>query len=350
MSKIVELPKGITIRRGKFHIDITIQGQRYTGTYNDIETAKLQVDEWRRYRDGKTPSKQKLVHLQTEEWTLGKAYEVTKLRRWLGTKAERSSLRNARYVLDFFGVATRLCEVSPTDIDAFVDFLQTQGNSNSTINRKLAALSALFTTALTRGGCTTKPTITKLKEPRGRIRYLSREEESLVLHTLQLWGKLDHHDATVCLVDTGIRTSELWSLTPNNIRIDQGKHGIITLYGDNVKNGESRSIPMTSRVSAILLRRIQNRGMKERLWPSVDNWWYLRVWNRVAAYLGKDDDTQWVPHALRHTCCTRLVQGGMPLPEVAKWMGHRNITTTMRYTHLAPTDLYGGVDILEPKA
>jgi site-specific recombinase XerD len=38
------------------------------------------------------------------------------------------------------------------------------------------------------------------------------------------------------------------------------------------------------------------------------------------------------PHTLRHTLATRLLQSGVPLPEVADVLGHQTIDTTMIYT------------------
>ena len=52
-------------------------------------------------------------------------------------------------------------------------------------------------------------------------------------------------------------------------------------------------------------------------------------------------------HTLRHTFISRLVQAGRPLPEVAALAGHRDITMTMRYAHLAPSHLRAGIQALE---
>ena len=52
--------------------------------------------------------------------------------------------------------------------------------------------------------------------------------------------------------------------------------------------------------------------------------------------------------ALRHTCCTRLVSGGVDLRTVQKWMGHENINTTMRYAQFVPENLTNAASVLEP--
>ena len=40
-------------------------------------------------------------------------------------------------------------------------------------------------------------------------------------------------------------------------------------------------------------------------------------------------------HALRHTFASRLVMAGVDLPTVQALMGHKTMTMTMRYAHLA---------------
>jgi len=41
-------------------------------------------------------------------------------------------------------------------------------------------------------------------------------------------------------------------------------------------------------------------------------------------------------HTLRHTFASRLVMAGVGLKEVQELMGHKTITMTARYAHLAP--------------
>lgn len=52
-------------------------------------------------------------------------------------------------------------------------------------------------------------------------------------------------------------------------------------------------------------------------------------------------------HDLRHTCATRLVQGGLPIAEVSRILGHTSIVTTFRYTNADDSTLDRAVAILE---
>ena len=52
-------------------------------------------------------------------------------------------------------------------------------------------------------------------------------------------------------------------------------------------------------------------------------------------------------HDLRHTFASRLVMSGVDLPTVKELMGHRDITMTLRYTHLSSDHKHSAVRTLE---
>jgi site-specific recombinase XerD len=63
--------------------------------------------------------------------------------------------------------------------------------------------------------------------------------------------------------------------------------------------------------------------------------------------MGQDHDKEFIPYALRHTCASRLVQRGVPLTVIQKWLGHESIRVTQRYAKIRPEDLFAAVDVLE---
>ena len=75
----------------------------------------------------------------------------------------------------------------------------------------------------------------------------------------------------------------------------------------------------------------------------------VKAWkNPVRIHLDRNDQ-DFVPHICRHTCASRLVQKGVPLTVVMKWMGHKSMQTTLRYAHLCDKNLEQARDILQSK-
>jgi integrase len=102
---------------------------------------------------------------------------------------------------------------------------------------------------------------------------------------------------------------------------------------------------MTKRVAAILKKRQEDKRQKPfnlTIYQSDKAW----AWARKQ--IGLKDDNEFIIHALRHTCASRLVNKGIDLYVVKEWLGHSSIQVTERYAHLSPRKLKEAVEVLEP--
>ena len=201
-----------------------------------------------------------------------------------------------------------------------------------TVNRYLAALKTIL--KFKRQSC---EHIKLGKESKGRIRVVTREEEARVVdllrnsdHHKRRWFYPDVADLVEIQVDTGMRLGETLKLKYEEVNYESN---LIHIWIN--KGNKPRSIPMTKRVAAILKRRQTNDANKPF---TLTQYQADKAWAWCRKEIGLVDD-EFVIHALRHTCASRLVNAGIDLYVVKEWLGHSSIQVTERYAHLSPAKL-----------
>ena len=113
------------------------------------------------------------------------------------------------------------------------------------------------------------------------------------------------------------------------------------------KNGERREVPINETLRATfsgIVRRIDlpyvfyNPGTDEP---------YTMVTRSFASALKKAKITDFKFHDLRHTFASHLAMAGVELITIKELLGHKDITMTLRYAHLAPAQKKRAVNILD---
>ena len=198
----------------------------------------------------------------------------------------------------------------------------------------------MLNAAVDRNRLEKKPKIPYRRAYKSRMRFLSQTEERTLIGLLRQWDLNGAADGFIVLIDTGLRISEMKSLIEKDIDLDRQ-----LIHAWQTKTKHPRTVPMTARVRKIIRGRWA--GMPdERLFPQ--SYVYFKMaWNRVRSVMGLEDDPQFVIHILRHTCASRLVQGGVSLAVIKEWMGHKRIQSTLIYAHLCTKNLSEAKDVLE---
>jgi integrase len=242
--------------------------------------------------------------------------------------------------IDEILLGERFSAFDQSTLDDLIATLRQRGNSNATINRKMAALSKLLRKAYKMGDIHSLPEFRRQKERAGRIRFLEREEEMRLFDAIRSRSE-DAYRLSVFLVDTGCRLGEALGLIWNDLQECRVSFWI-------TKSGRSRTIPLTERTKAAVKVSFEGRRPKGPF-AMLTQPQYRAIWNEAKNEVGLSTDTQVVPHILRHTCASRLVQGGIDIRRVQMWLGHQTLQMTMRYAHLATHDLDGCVTVLETR-
>ena len=253
--------------------------------------------------------------------------------KWRTSTARRTIEDNYGHVSAHFGPGRCLSTITSEAISEYKGSLLAAGKASSTINQRLSLLSVLFEVAQEQGAKVTRPRIKREPVQQGRIRILTRDEERQVVEWFAnspAKGLL-MADLVECLLDTGFRLSEMLRVSRRDVSWERQQ-----LTAWQTKNGDARTIPMTQRVSRILHRRLQESEVAfgALTVDSADN-----RWEAMRRATGLAGDREFVLHALRHTCCSRLVAAGMDAFRVQRWMGHRSIKTTQLYVTLGAPDL-----------
>lgn len=142
-------------------------------------------------------------------------------------------------------------------------------------------------------------------------------------------------------MDTGCRLGEALGLIWNDLSERRATFWV-------TKSGRSRSVPLTNRASEASKLVFDHSGRRPKgPFAALTQPQFRAIWNEAKAEVGLATDDQVVPHILRHTCASRLVQGGIDLRRVQMWLGHQTLQMTMRYSHLATSDLDRCVAVLE---
>jgi integrase len=205
--------------------------------------------------------------------------------------------------------------------------------SPATVNRYLAALSAVFTWAV-RARITPKGFIhpvrdvAREKEPPGRTRYLSDAERARLLQACKAssWPRM----YLFCLmaITTGARRGELLALRWGNI--DLGRK---VAYVERSKNADKRTLPLVA--AAIEQLQLFAGKPEELVFPAQRNpaapMGVDAVW-RKALEVAKLRGVR--VHDMRHTTASYLAQSGASSLEIGAVLGHRSLAAVKRYSHL----------------
>ncbi|ESZ33832.1 site-specific integrase [Mesorhizobium sp. L2C067A000] len=254
---------------------------------------------------------------------------------WRDAKSAKYIQGNWRVIYRYIPPTTPLDKIDEAMIDKLVNGLHRDGKQGGTINRKVANITKLLKFAHRKKVIMSLPAFEKRqKESNARELTLSREWERASNLYFDHIGKPVAKHLFNFLLYTGCRIGE--ALTLDRKRVTPGRS--VIFHHTLSKTSSTRTVPLVPQAAEAWAEVCELTNSATPFGELMPYWTFRDHWAALKAHLKVDED-EFVPHMLRHTCATRLVIAGVPLPMVMKWLGHKSIQVTMRYTNLVPDDL-----------
>lgn len=265
------------------------------------------------------------------------------------------------------GTPFALEAVTPSDVREYRQHLQTtERRRASTINRKLAAISALMAWAQSSGQIASNPAngIKLVRQVPSAPQWLNRNEQYALQRAIEKDLQLSElrypkrwvtrrRDASLILflLHTGLRLSEAVEVRLGDLELSERKGGVLVRNGKGCKQ---RQVPLNAAARQALRDWLAVRPQSEsdHLWVGVEGDGgegltgraVQRMLKRYAQDAGLDELT---PHVLRHSFAKNLVNRGVGLEKIASLLGHSSLNTTRIYVAPDERDLALAVEKLE---
>jgi len=242
------------------------------------------------------------------------------------------------------------CRLDIADLDApliatFLDHLEQQrSNTVRTRNARLAAVHSLFTFAALQHPEHADDIARVLAIPTKRadqtvVTFLTDPEAEALITSPDRstrTGRRDHAIITLA-IQTGLRATELVTLTHGDVHLGTGAH--LRCHG---KGRKDRTTPLTASTVTVLRAWLAERtGTRtDPVFPtnrgglmSLD-----ALQQRIAHHAATASqrcptlaNKKITPHTLRHTAAMRLLHAGADITTIALWLGHESVETTQIY-------------------
>jgi integrase/recombinase XerD len=211
--------------------------------------------------------------------------------------------------------------------------------ARSSVNQAGCAFRFLFHTVLERKHQVQVP-LAKSEQRLPEI--LSREE---LARLFSCAGEGKPRIVLMTAYGLGLRVSELCRLRVRDVDGHADRMCVRIVQG---KGAKDRYVPLPADVQLLL------RGWWKRTHPHE---WLFCAQSEPGQPLVEDSASRWYHaartragilkrggiHTLRHCYATHLLEAGVDLYSLSQWLGHRHVSTTQRYLHLARPDAPDGI-------
>jgi site-specific recombinase XerD len=238
------------------------------------------------------------------------------------------------------GAACSLLNLATGDLQAYRLYLQeTKGHAPTSINRRIQALRKFYDLFREQGRIDANPAqdVSLLREGVSeRSRFLSSDDVSRLLEVVEESGsRWSSRDKAIILVlaGAGLKLSELTDLRLSELDLDPSGP-CLNVGGPSA--GSKRTIPLDEELCDALHRYLEERrtalGVGHLFTNRDGNPLSTRSVQRLLRQYGKAAGLDGLTtQALRYLYARTVYKGSEDLEKVAYLLGHRHLTTTIRY-------------------
>ena len=271
----------------------------------------------------------------------------------------------------------KLIDLRPRDIQDFINHLYKQRLKDSTISHYTSNMNTALKEAVIAEIIPSNP-MDRIESVKKEVYIPEFYTDNELLDLIEVIKAQDLELPLTLGIIYGLRREEILGLTWNAIdfnnksitirkTVGRGKYDGVTqfLIKDIPKNKSSyRTLPMFDFIADLLKKYKEKYKLNEKIFGNtyitdykdficlMDNGELVKpdYVDRTFSRILKENGFRHIRlHDLRHSCATLLLRNGVPLPEIQKWLGHSNIVTTQRYSHLDQNDKSIPANMIETK-
>lgn len=252
-----------------------------------------------------------------------------------------NELRKYRYYLENDRKIVRINEITTDDITNYLLYLKNMNLNAKTIAHNITVIRN-FHKYLLKIGAISNDVTANIEQPKIRKslpQTLSVEEVDDLLD-IELVTPFDYRNKAMLelLYGTGLRVSELISLTLNDIDII---NCTLRCMG---KGSKERIVPINEYIIEYLEKYLDERPKLEKNvkyrevflnnhGKPITRQGFFKILKKILREKGLNTNVS--PHTLRHSFATHLLENGADLRLIQEMLGHSDISTTKIYTHVS---------------
>lgn len=254
-------------------------------------------------------------------------------------------------------------------IRAFLSSLYEKGLAKSSVARKISTIRTFFNFLCREGILANNPGRMVSTPRRGKPlpKFLSVDEADRLMGTPDGSDSTSARDRAILetFYSAGLRIGEIVAINLEDLNLSDG---LIKVKG---KGRKERIVPVGGKAIEAIKDYLSmdankhkplchpepvsgSQTMPEKGYPVFLNKYGKRITTRsvhriVEKYKNLSGLWDITPHSLRHSFATHLLEGGADLRSVQEMLGHSNLSTTQRYTHVSMDKLMEIYDKAHPR-